>query len=108
LLVYHGILAPNAAWRPAVVPAAAAEESAAAEADSGAGNGRHIAGAPVLQRVFEVDVLACPRCDGRLELLATLEEPAVARRILTHVGLPAEPVAPRAPPPAPDAFWEPA
>jgi hypothetical protein len=96
-----------------VVPVAAEceasgdDDSGAAAADS-ASRGRHIAWATLLQRVFEVDVLACPRCDGRLELLATLEEPAVVRRILTHVGLPAEPVTPRAPPPAPDAFWEPA
>jgi hypothetical protein len=113
LLVYHGVLAPNAAWRAAVVPVAAECEasgddaSGAAAADS-ASRGRHIAWATLLQRVFEVDVLACPRCDGRLELLATLEEPTVVRRILTHVGLPAEPVTPRAPPPAPDAFSEPA
>jgi hypothetical protein len=113
LLLYHGVLAPNAAWRAAVVPGAASEaggdeESDAAQARSAAGRGRHIAWATLLQRVFEVDVLACPRCDGRLELLATIEEPAVVCRILTHVGLPAEPVAPRAPPPTPDAFWEPA
>jgi hypothetical protein len=110
LLVYHGILAPHAAWRAAVVPAAA-ESDAGGEKGSGAaaaGSGRHIAWATLLQRVFEVDVLACPRCDGRLELLATLEQPAVVRRILMHLCLPAEPVTPRAPPPAPEAFWEPA
>jgi hypothetical protein len=114
LLLYHGVLAPNAAWRAAVVPAAAAgdacggEAAEAAEADARPCSGRHIAWAALLQRVFEVDVLACPRCGGRLELLATIEEPAVVCRILTHVGLPAEPVAPRAPPPTADAFWEPA
>jgi hypothetical protein len=43
-----------------------------------------------------------------MELLATLEEPAVVQRILTHVGLPMEPVTPRAPPPGSDVFWEPA
>ena len=34
LLVYHGILAPNAAWRAGVVPAAGDEDSGAADADS--------------------------------------------------------------------------
>ena len=61
LLVYHGVLAPNAAWRAAVVPAAAESDaggendSGAAGAASAAGSGRHMAWATLLQRVFEVD-----------------------------------------------------
>jgi len=30
---------------------------------------------------------ACPRCGGRMVVLATIEDPAVIRRILTHLGL---------------------
>lgn len=33
-------------------------------------------------------MLACPRCRGRMVLLATIEDPAVIRRILTHLGVP--------------------
>lgn len=43
--------------------------------------------AELLQRVFAVDVLECPRCAGRLELVAFINEPAVARKILDHLGL---------------------
>jgi hypothetical protein len=32
-------------------------------------------------------VLECPRCQGRLELVAFIAEPTVARRILDHLGL---------------------
>jgi hypothetical protein len=39
-----------------------------------------------MRRAFDVDVLACPRCGGRL--LALLE--AGTARILRHMGLPAE------------------
>ena len=43
-----------------------------------------------MRRAFEVDVLACPRCGGRLRLVALIEASAVARRILRHLGLPAD------------------
>jgi hypothetical protein len=39
-----------------------------------------------------VDALACP-CGGRVRIRAVIEDPAVIRRILHHLGLPA--VAPR-------------
>jgi len=57
--------------------------------------------AELMRRAFEADVLACPRCGGRMVVLATIEDPAVIRRILTHLGLSTEtgePLAPGAPP----------
>ncbi|HZU40573.1 MAG TPA: transposase [Solirubrobacteraceae bacterium] len=43
--------------------------------------------AALLQRVFAVDVLVCPRCGGRMRVLATIDDPDVVRRILAHLGL---------------------
>jgi hypothetical protein len=43
--------------------------------------------ADLMRRAFESDVLACSRCGGRMIVLATIEDPAVIRRILTHLGL---------------------
>jgi hypothetical protein len=43
----------------------------------------------LLQRVFEVDALRCPRCGSTLRLIAAIEDPAVARKILECLGLPA-------------------
>jgi hypothetical protein len=43
--------------------------------------------ADLLQRVFSVDVLACRRCGGRMRVLATIDDPRVVRRILSHLGL---------------------
>jgi hypothetical protein len=40
-----------------------------------------------MRRVFDLDVLACPRCGGRLRLIATVENPAVVGKILAHLGL---------------------
>ncbi len=54
---------------------------------------RRIAWAELLQRVFELDALRCPRCGARMRLLAAIEDPEVARRILECLDLPA-----RAPP----------
>ena len=54
-----------------------------------------------MARSFGFDVLACPRCGGRVRLIALIDDPPVIRRILGHLGLPIEvPVArpPRAPP----------
>jgi len=64
--------------------------------------------AELLRRVFAVDVLDCPRCHGRLEIIAFIAEAAVARRILDHLGL--EPQAPplaRARSEEPGGEWEP-
>jgi len=52
--------------------------------------------AELLQRVFEVDALQCPRCGDRMRILAAITDPDVARRILMCLRLP-----PRAPPLAP-------
>ena len=43
--------------------------------------------ANLLKKVFAVDVLACPDCGGRLDIIAFISDDAVARRILLHLGL---------------------
>ena len=40
-----------------------------------------------MRGAFEFDVLACPRCGGRLRLIALIEEAAVIGRMLRHLGL---------------------
>ncbi len=54
---------------------------------------RRLPWAELLQRVFELDALRCPRCGARMRLVAAIEDPEVARGILACLGLPA-----RAPP----------
>ena len=44
--------------------------------------------ATLMRRAFDLDVLRCPRCAGRMELIATIDDPAVIARILAHLGLP--------------------
>ncbi|HYR84871.1 MAG TPA: hypothetical protein VE422_12395 [Terriglobia bacterium] len=51
-----------------------------------------------MRRVFELDVLECPRCLGRMKIVAALHSPDAIRKILDCLALPS-----RAPPVAPAA-----
>jgi hypothetical protein len=44
----------------------------------------------LLRRTFDVDVLQCPKCHGRLRVLAVLTEQEPVRQILAHLRLPTE------------------
>jgi hypothetical protein len=50
-----------------------------------------------MRRAFDIDVLACPRCGGRLHLLGVVEDPIAICQILTALALTAD-QANRAPP----------
>jgi Putative transposase/Transposase zinc-binding domain len=95
LVLYHGVLAPRAAWRQRVV-AFRASEGVGAAGEPGEGEpparptGRGRRWAALMARSFGIDVLACPRCGGRLRLLALVAQAAVIARILQHLGLPTE------------------
>ena len=126
LLRYHGTLAPNRAWRRRVVPGAVeAGAEGGAGAGTGRGGEGHgaegsggrcpggggpsgstspatprrsdwIPWAELLRRVYAEDVLECPRCGGRMRIVAAVTNPEGINRILEHLRLP-----PRAPPVAP-------
>jgi hypothetical protein len=97
-------------------PAAAAPQVAPNDRPSDRAARHRQRWAELLQRVFEIDALRCPRCGSTLRLIAAIEDPAVAHRILECLKLPARspPVAPAAwaaiPPepvaPDQDAGWE--
>jgi hypothetical protein len=106
LLICHGVLAPRARWRERVVgygpmapePTASMAPLAAGPAGTGVKptTPRTWTWAALMHRAFAIDVLACPHCGGRLRLIATLHDPAVIRKILTHLG-----IAPSGPRPGP-------
>ena len=97
LIRYHGILAPAARDRAAVVPRVSAEESAAT---SDADRPRNYGWAELMRRVFAVDVLECPDCRGPMRILAAIQTLSAIRAILKCLGLP--PRAPPVSPPDPD------
>lgn len=98
-LLYHGVLGPHAAWRKEVVGYG---RSMALEIIGGDGaradDGQNDSAAHVptrksytwselMARAFLLDVLECPKCSGRMKLIALIDEPPVVRKILEHVGL---------------------
>ncbi len=44
--------------------------------------------ARLLARVFNIDVETCPHSQGRVKIIAAVEDPAVIVKILEHLGLP--------------------
>lgn len=43
--------------------------------------------ARLIHKVYEVDPLECPKCKGPMRVMALIDEKAVIRKILTHLGL---------------------
>ena len=102
LVLYHGVLAPRASWRLEVVPhppvaEAKASPDQAHSRESASEPSRGWRWADLMRRVFEIDVLACPGCGGRLRLVAVLEASEATRRILRHLDLLPESHPPRLP-----------
>ena len=118
LILYYGILGARAGRREEAVccdgrdirparPARVRGDGNDADSDAvGRRDGRGWCWAALMRRTFGFDVLACPRCGGRLRLIALIEDAAVIGRILRHLGLPDTIPAPRparAPPATPTA-----
>jgi hypothetical protein len=43
--------------------------------------------ARLTQKIYEVDPLVCPKCNGPMRFIGSIEDPAVIRAILEHLGL---------------------
>jgi hypothetical protein len=50
-----------------------------------------LAWSTLMKRTIGLDVLVCPKCTSRMELISAVEDGAVAANILRHLGLPARP-----------------
>ena len=99
LLLYYGVLGARSAWRSrlqAREPETAIARDRGTTAVESSSRATPIPSranwlwAELMQRSFGFDVLACPRCGDRLELIALIDDPKVIRRILRHLGLPTE------------------
>jgi hypothetical protein len=88
LIRYHGVLAPNAKLREAVIPQPGQKDSAPAHEHTH-GQVAPMIWARLLKRVFDIDVESRAWC-GQLKILAAIEEPVAIVRVLTHLGLPAQ------------------
>ena len=113
LVRFHGVLAPAAKWRPLIVPFPNAgstclcpqpptsPESVPDQVEPQVSRSgppprrKNYSWSQLLMRVFEIDILECEKCAGRVRILAAIQPPETTRKILDHLGLPS-----RRPPPA--------
>ena len=109
---YSGVLAPAATFRASIVPkdktsiaptlSGCRPRVESPKTDSAKTNTkrgtqpRNYSWAQLMMRVFELDVLSCPRCGGRTRILCAINSPTAIQKILGCLGLPT-----RAPPIAP-------
>jgi hypothetical protein len=114
---YFGVLAPAATFRPWIVPdgvttiappafmpphpgcpgEAGTPVTGAAQTNTKQSKKRkNYSWAQLMMRVFELDVLFCPRCGGRMRVMCPINPPLAIEKILACLGLPT-----RAPPIAP-------
>lgn len=86
---YAGVLAPACPWRARIAPtpAPASEKTGPAERPK-RGAGTYRPWAELLMRTFGIDVLECPRCKGRMRLIAMVTEPKSVTCYLTGIGEP--------------------
>jgi Putative transposase len=104
LISFHGVLAPNAKWRPRVVPQPqdSAKSLPAAATTTGSqdppehGRPMRLGWAKLLKRVFDLDLTRCPHCGGDLRIVAAILQRQAIEKILNHLGLGPQPP-PRAP-----------
>src|SRR5262249_28356148 len=92
LVRYAGVFAPHSKLRPAVVlelkpnDAAAPDAPPVEEGFSPAWRPR-LPWAQLLKRVFEIDVLVCAECGGKMRVFAFLTDPEITHAILAHLNL---------------------
>jgi len=119
---YHGVLAPHAGLRAAVVaigrapaPTPSRTDSEPAPLASGSldesprsASPARIRWAVLLARIYEVLPLLCPACGGSMKILAFLTDPPVLSAILVHLDLPNRPppLAPARGPPQRDLLLD--
>ena len=102
---YHGVFAPNHHWREEVTPARRGRRPAVSAEESPTNRHAAMSWAQRLKRVFKMDVETCETCGGTMRVIASLEDPAVIKRILAHLEQgPGAAQHPEHPPRAPPQF----
>ncbi len=99
----HGVFAPTSRLRvvprptttttktePTTPPSAPLSSPAASPKSTSVPSTYRLDWSALLKRVFGVDVLKCSRCQDQMRVIACIEEPDVAKKILVHLGLRAE------------------
>jgi len=106
---FHGVFAPNSKYRARVTPAKRGKRkkirtTQGKQDQTPAERRAAMTWAQRLKRVFGIDIEICSECGGYVKVIASIEDPMVIRKILTHLDEKVASVAtclipqPRAPP----------
>ena len=101
IVKYAGVLAAASKLRAKIAPVPVASTDAA-ESPPKPRRGSYFPWALLMRRTFGLDVLQCPKCRGRLKLLALVVDDHSIARYLKNIGEPSHLPA-RAPPRGPGA-----
>jgi hypothetical protein len=95
---FHGVFAAHAALRAAITPAGrgTGTQKRAAAPERLTPEDVRMNWARRLKRVFGIEIEQCVRCGGRLQVIASIEEPELIERILAHRRARGEEAAPTA------------
>ena len=96
---FAGVFAPHYKHRAMIVPKP--KTTALPPVADDKPKATRISWARLLKRVFGIDVETCTQCQGKMQIIAAIEDPRVIKKILGHLGLPTtapEPWSPRGPP----------
>ncbi len=85
LIRYHGFFAPNAALREEITSGLVPHKS------DGAKKICRPSFAKLMARVFDIDVLTCPRCCSKMQLISFITEPKAIKDILRSLKMPTAP-----------------
>ena len=88
---FHGVFAPNSKYRIKITPAKRGKGR-----KRGAGEDEPCCSSPAerraamtwaqrLKRVFSIDIEVCPKCGGAVKIIASIEDPVVIDKILSHL-----------------------
>ena len=97
LVRYHGVFTPNARLRKKVVAKAPKAKRGEGSEHAKGCTRKRMEWHRLMRRVFEIDVLECPKCKGRMTNVSFIIQRTVIRKILKHLGLPGD--SPRLSPP---------
>ena len=87
---FHVVLAPNSRYREHIIPTRSVkvtdeEADGREEPDQTAGKRKGMCWTQRLKRVFNIDVSICSACGGPMKIIASIEDPFVIDKILSHL-----------------------
>lgn len=94
LIRYAGVFAPNSHLRQKIVPKQENSPGEKPEDGKHPTTRKYWAWAKLLARVFEIDILECPRCKSQMQTIAFITDPKAIRDILTSLKMATAPPEP--------------